>query len=47
MITVTFAELVNGKTLLTVHQQHLPDDWKDMTVAGWSTSLDKLAGVLG
>jgi uncharacterized protein YndB with AHSA1/START domain len=46
LVTVTFAELGKGKTLLTVHQEHLPDEWKDMTVSGWSTSFDKLAKVL-
>lgn len=46
VVSITFAELGKGKTLVTVHQHQLPDDWKDMTVSGWSTSFDKLAIVL-
>ena len=46
MVTVAFAELGKGKTLLTVHQESLPPEWRDMTAEGWSTSFDKLAGIL-
>lgn len=46
LVTVTFAELGKHKTLLTVHQHQLPEDWKEMTSSGWSTSFDKLARIL-
>jgi uncharacterized protein YndB with AHSA1/START domain len=43
LVTATFADLGEGKTLLTVHQESLPAEWNDMTVSGWSTSFDKLS----
>jgi uncharacterized protein YndB with AHSA1/START domain len=47
IVTLTFADLGKGKTLLNVHQESLPDEWRDMTAEGWSTSFDKLAAILG
>ncbi len=46
LVSITFAELGKGKTLVTIHQEYLPDEWRDMTVSGWSTSLDKLQKIL-
>jgi uncharacterized protein YndB with AHSA1/START domain len=43
LVTITFADLGGSKTLVTIHDAALPSAWNDMTVAGWSTSLDKLA----
>ena len=46
LVTITFDELGKDKTLVTIHDAALPDAWSEMTVAGWTTSLDKLAAVL-
>lgn len=46
LVTVTFAELGKEKTLVTIHHHQLPEEWKEMTVSGWSSSFDKLSKVL-
>ena len=44
VVTVLFEELENDRTKLTLRQVGIPaGQMTDMTAAGWSTSLDKLA----
>lgn len=46
VVTVTFEDLGNGKTKLTlVHEGH-PADLADMAEMGWNQSLDKFAAAL-
>ena len=42
-VTITFEDLGDGKTKLTLHQAGLPDQVREMTGTGWNESFDKLA----
>lgn len=45
LVTVTF-ETVGAGTRVTLRQSGIPDEWRDMTAAGWTQSLEKLEEVL-
>ena len=46
LVTVTFEDLGDGKTRMTVRQEGMPQTFGEMAGAGWSSSLDKLAALL-
>jgi uncharacterized protein YndB with AHSA1/START domain len=45
-VTVTFEDLGDGKTKLTLLHEGHPIEMADMALAGWNESLDKFAAAL-
>ena len=46
-LTVTFEEVPGGKTRVTISQEGMPVEHVQDNIAGWNSSLDKLAASLG